>query len=49
MRTAPHISDVLYNLSTTAAGLAQWVECLIAEWVVEGLIPGAGPTLRVLR
>ena len=33
----------------TAAGLAQSVERLTAEWEVAGLIPGAGPILRVLK
>ena len=33
----------------TAAGLAQSVERLTAEQEVVGSIPGAGPTLRVLK
>ena len=33
----------------TAVGLAQSVERLTAEWEVAGLIPGAGPILRVLK
>ena len=33
----------------TAAGLAQSVERLTAEREVVGSIPGAGPTLRVLK
>ena len=32
-----------------AAGLAQSVERLTAEREVAGLIPGAGPILRVLK
>ena len=31
------------------SGLAQSVERLTAEWEVAGLIPGAGPILRVLK
>ena len=33
----------------TAGGLAELVECLTAEQEVTGLIPGTGPTLRVLK
>ena len=33
----------------TVAGLAQSVERLTAEREVAGSIPGAGPTLRVLK
>ena len=36
-------------LGLTAAGLAQSVERLTAEWEVAGSIPGAGPILRVLK
>ena len=35
--------------SSTVAGLAQSVERLSAEREVVGLIPGAGPLLRVLK
>ena len=38
----------MHRLSTTA-GLAQSVERLTAEREVAGSIPGAGPTLRVLK
>ena len=38
----------MHRLSTTA-GLAQSVERLTAERAVAGSIPGAGPTLRVLK
>ena len=40
-----HYSSLLF----TGAGLAQSVERLTAEREVVGLIPGSGPTLRVLK
>ena len=40
-----HYSSLLF----TAAELAQSVERLTAEREVVGLIPGSGPTLRVLK
>ena len=39
--------DKLYQL--TAAGRAQSVERLTAEWEVSGSIPGVGLILRVLK
>ena len=39
----------LLSVQFTAAGLAQSIERLTAEWEVAGSIPVAGPILRVLR
>ena len=38
-----------FQESCTAAGLAQSVERLTAEWEVAGSIPGSGPILGVLK
>ena len=43
------LADGLLLIFLTAAGLAQSVERLTAEREVVGSIPGAGPTLRVLK
>ena len=57
-RPVPIIEDILISPIQTnncilsflpAAGLAQSVERLTAEREVTGLIPGAGPILRVLK
>ena len=41
--------DIYFFRCITIAGLAQLLECLTAERKVVGLIPGAGPILRVLK
>ena len=43
------MTDTHLKMTITVAGLAQSVEHLTAEWEVAGLIPGAGPLLRVLK
>ena len=43
------LANGLLLIFLTAAGLAQSVERLTAEREVVGSIPGAGPTLRVLK
>ena len=43
------LANGLWLIFLTAAGLAQSVERLTAEREVVGSIPGAGPTLRVLK
>ena len=43
------LANGLLLIFLTAAGLAQSVERLTAEREVAGSIPGAGPTLRVLK
>ena len=43
------LANGLLLIFLTAAGLAQSVERLTAEQEVVGSIPGAGPTLRVLK
>ena len=40
---------MFYVFSFTAAGLAQSVERLTAEWEVAGSFPGTGPILKVLK
>lgn len=41
--------NIILFLNTTAAGLAQPLEHLTAEWEVTGSIPGAGPIIRALK
>ena len=36
-------------MKVIAAGLAQSIERLTAEWKVAGSIPGVGPILRVFK
>ena len=43
------LANGLLLIFLSAAGLAQSVERLTAEREVVGSIPGAGPTLRVLK
>ena len=43
------LANGLLLIFLTAAGLVQSVERLTAEREVVGSIPGAGPTLRVLK